>query len=312
MAANETGKNENELKELSDDALYKIEVGANRYDLLCLEGIAMALKVFLKISKPPVYKQLSLKESYNGKEYQKFYVDKSVINVRHFACSAILRNIKFTESSLKSFIDLQDKLHQNVCRQRSLATMGTHDLDSVKGPFYFKAEKPEDINFIALKRTKSTNGVELLNILKDDMKLKKYCHLLEGKEMYPVLYDSQGITMAMPPMINSEHSKITVDTKNVIIDVTAHDETKANIVLNMLITMFSVYSEQQFTYEPVEVIDSNGKSELYPKLQNSEFNVDLKYITKLAGVGDISNKQVCDLLEKMGIIAVSNSANENK
>ena len=45
----------------------------------------------------------------------------------------------------------------------------------------------------------------------------------------------------MPPIINSEHSKITLNTKNVFIDVTATDETKLQIVINIVTTMFSEY-----------------------------------------------------------------------
>ncbi|EDS88616.1 phenylalanyl-tRNA synthetase beta chain putative [Entamoeba histolytica] len=35
--------------------IYKIEVGANRYDLLCVEGIAICLKTFLKMREFPKY-----------------------------------------------------------------------------------------------------------------------------------------------------------------------------------------------------------------------------------------------------------------
>lgn len=45
----------------------------------------------------------------------------------------------------------------------------------------------------------------------------------------------------MPPIINSEHSKITLNTRNIFIDVTATDETKLNIVVNIVATMFSEY-----------------------------------------------------------------------
>lgn len=40
----------------SDAVLYKIDVPANRYDLLCVEGIARALRVFLQKERPPVYR----------------------------------------------------------------------------------------------------------------------------------------------------------------------------------------------------------------------------------------------------------------
>ena len=36
--------------------IYKIEVGANRYDLLCVEGIAICLKTFLKLCDFPKYR----------------------------------------------------------------------------------------------------------------------------------------------------------------------------------------------------------------------------------------------------------------
>lgn len=50
----------------------------------------------------------------------------------------------------------------------------------------------------------------------------------------------------MPPIINSNHSKITLNTRNVFIDVTATDETKLAIVVNMVATMFSEHCEDKF------------------------------------------------------------------
>ncbi len=38
---------------LSEDVVYKIEIPANRYDLLCLEGLSTALRVFLGIDQAP-------------------------------------------------------------------------------------------------------------------------------------------------------------------------------------------------------------------------------------------------------------------
>ena len=43
MAEKETGGG----KDLSDDVIYKIDISANRYDLLCVEGLAQAFRVFL-------------------------------------------------------------------------------------------------------------------------------------------------------------------------------------------------------------------------------------------------------------------------
>ena len=51
----------------------------------------------------------------------------------------------------------------------------------------------------------------------------------------------------MPPIINSNHSKISPKTRNVFIDVTATDRTKLEIVTNILVAMFSQYTEEPFT-----------------------------------------------------------------
>ena len=73
-----------------------------------------------------------------------------------------MRNVKFTQARYESFIALQDKLHQNIARQRTLVAIGTHDLDTIKGPFTYEALPPDKIEFIPLNQTKSMNGVELM------------------------------------------------------------------------------------------------------------------------------------------------------
>lgn len=40
------GASKENIKGLSDEILYKIDIPANRYDMLCLEGIARALNIF--------------------------------------------------------------------------------------------------------------------------------------------------------------------------------------------------------------------------------------------------------------------------
>ena len=47
--------------------------------------------------------------------------------------------------------------------------------------------------------------------------------------------------------MTGEHSKITLATRNVFIESTATDLTKARIVLDMLVSMFSIYCDEPFT-----------------------------------------------------------------
>ena len=46
--------------------------------------------------------------------------------------------------------------------------------------------------------------------------------------------------------INSDHTKITLNTQNVFIDVTATDATKLDLVVDMIVTMFSEYCAEPF------------------------------------------------------------------
>lgn len=297
MFQNEQNK---EGEHLSTDVLYKIEVGANRYDLLCLEGLALALRVFLQKQKMPDIKALNVLPE----EERQLIVYDSVNEVRPVGLSAILRDINFTNETLKGFMDLQDKLHNNICRGRKLVSMGTHDLDTVKGPFTYRALKPEHIHFVPLNREEEVNGDGLMAILKEDPKLGKYLYLLEGKEKYPVMMDSNGIIMSLPPIINSQHTKMTLNTHNVLLDVTGLDYTKCEIVLNTLIAMFSIYSKTPFTVEEVKVINQKtNEGKIYPDLTPRIFKTDVKYLKTLTGINDIEPEKIVELLEKMELKA---------
>lgn len=83
--------------------------------------------------------------------------------IRPFVVTAVLRNIIFTETSYNNFIELQDKLHQNICRKRTLVAIGTHDLDTLKPPFVYDAKPPSEIKFKPLNQTKEMTAVELMD-----------------------------------------------------------------------------------------------------------------------------------------------------
>jgi phenylalanyl-tRNA synthetase beta chain len=82
---------------------YKIDVAANRADLLCVEGIARAMKVFIENGKPEKFIVTPSKYIIE--------VDNKVGSVRPYIVSAIVHGVKFDSRSYNSFIDHQDKLH---------------------------------------------------------------------------------------------------------------------------------------------------------------------------------------------------------
>lgn len=53
--------------EHEEEVLYKIDIPANRYDMLCLEGIARALKTFLRQISPVTYTVANMKGRLSGR-----------------------------------------------------------------------------------------------------------------------------------------------------------------------------------------------------------------------------------------------------
>ena len=216
--------------DISKEIVYKIEVAANRYDLLCLEGIATAFRTYLDLGRLPKY---TIKNQ--SDDLMEIVVKPDVADVRPFVVGCVLRDIKFDIKSYNSFIDLQDKLHHNICRRRELASMGTHDLDKITGrQITYHAVPPTEIQFQALKQKDSMNAVELFEVFKDDNKMKKFLPIIQHFDAYPVFHDESGQVLSLPPIINSEHTKITLDTTNVFVEITGTDIMKTKICLAIL------------------------------------------------------------------------------
>ncbi|XP_066979481.1 phenylalanine--tRNA ligase beta subunit [Macrobrachium rosenbergii] len=277
---------------------YKIEVGANRYDLLCIEGIARSLCVFLGTQPQPDYRLVPAKEP----EKYKLIVKPNTAKVRPFVVGAVLRNLTFTQSVYDSFIDLQDKLHQNLARKRTLVAIGTHDLDTIAGPFIYDAKPPQDISFVPLNQTQVFRADKLLEHYSQDSHLKEFVPIIKDKPVYPVISDQNGVVLSLPPIINGDHSKITLQTKNVFIECTAVDKFKAQIVLDTMVTMFSQYCEQPYTVEPVQVEYPNGEKIQYPTLSYRNQEASVSYCNILAGVSEKADT-ISKMLTSMSLTA---------
>ncbi|XP_048719443.1 phenylalanine--tRNA ligase beta subunit isoform X1 [Caretta caretta] len=300
----------------SDIILYKIDVPANRYDLLCLEGLVRGLQVFKERIKAPRYKRIMPVNV----DVQRLIITEETAQVRPHAVAAVLRNITFSKDRYDSFIDLQEKLHQNICRKRALVAIGTHDLDTISGPFTYTARPPSEIRFKPLNQSKEYTASEIMDLYRTDSQLKHYLHIIENKPLYPVIYDSNSVVLSMPPIINGDHTKISLNTRNVFVECTATDITKkthsprvyklllaltsvglfisAKIVLDILVTMFSEYCEKQFTVEAAEVTYLNGKTCIYPELAYRREKVKPDLINKKIGISETPSS-LAKLLTRM-------------
>ncbi|KXT17889.1 hypothetical protein AC579_5901 [Pseudocercospora musae] len=271
----------------------KIEIPANRYDMLCFEGIALNLNVFLGRQSMPKF-TLS-----KPKELLTINITEDTARIRPYFSCAILRGITFDQARYDSFIALQDKLHQNLARQRTLVSIGTHDLSTIEGPFSYDALPPEEIKFSPLNQEKVMNGREMMEFYESDKHLSRYLHIIGDSPVYPIIYDKNRTVLSMPPIINSNHSKITLNTTDVFIDITATDKTKLEIVNHIICAMFSMYCTEPFTVEPVNVVSKhNGESRVTPDLSPRPFQASLSFINSVCGLEE-SPESWSKLLAKM-------------
>jgi phenylalanyl-tRNA synthetase beta chain len=137
------------------------------------------MRIFLQKDKKPLYRlvppksgQLLVMNVSPDVGFTCLVLDDFLVNpshqqtarIRPYFAGAILRNIRFTPRSYASFIDLQDKLHQNIGRRRQLVSIGTHDLDTIEAPFRYEARPPKDINFVPLNKSQAYDASELMTL----------------------------------------------------------------------------------------------------------------------------------------------------
>ena len=77
--------------------------------------------------------------------YEMLLLLKEKVKNCFVACTSVIYETEtdLGKASYDSFIDLQDKLHQNLARRRTLASIGTHDLDTVKVYSFFYKRGPQ-------------------------------------------------------------------------------------------------------------------------------------------------------------------------
>ncbi|XP_049851362.1 phenylalanine--tRNA ligase beta subunit-like [Schistocerca gregaria] len=296
-----------ELADANDEVVCKIEVPANRCDLLCFEGISRALLMYLEKMGLPSYRL--------SDPMVEMHVNASVMEVRPHIVCAVLRNVRMTQRVYKSFIELQEKLHSSICRKRYFASIGTHDLDTLEGPFSYTAELPEEIRFVPLEKSEELDGHGVMELYRSHAQLKNYLYIIQDKPRYPVVRDRHKTVLSLPPIINGNHSRVTLNTKNILIEVTALDRLKADIVLDIMTTMFSQYCAVPYVVEPVRLVFDSPSScsgrqvEVSPNWERREIRCRTSEICEMIGVS-VSTERVVGCLSRMGLGPCSVSADE--
>jgi phenylalanyl-tRNA synthetase beta chain len=116
----------------------------------------------------------------------------------------------------------------------------------------------------------------------------------------------------LPPIINSEKTKITLGTKNVFIEITGTDIMKTRICLAILASQFSEYSKGEWKHKIEQVkINYEGhpeKDEISPALDYNTFEVEIAKVNSLLGL-KLDAAKISECAEKMGLKVIGSSEN---
>ena len=271
-----------------DEVNLKVEFFPNRPDHFSVEGIARTLKGFLNIESGLPYYNLS--SSGNS-----ITVDPELAFIRPYTSCAIVENIRLDDEKLIQLMDFQEDLHWVLGRDRKKVAIGIHNLDVLTPPFYYKAANPYETSFTPLDMEKE---MTLEDILQNHKKGHKYAHLLDKYSKYPLIMDAEDNILSMPPIINGELTKLTIGTRNVLVDVTGTDEKAVNYTLNIITTSFAETGAKIKTMDTIYTERSITTPDFTPK----EKIVNILNARKMLGV-DLTIPGVVDMLRRVRLDA---------
>ncbi|MEM1569487.1 MAG: phenylalanine--tRNA ligase subunit beta [Candidatus Bathyarchaeia archaeon] len=285
--------------ERDDSEGFEVEIFPNRPDMLSPEGLARAYRGFLGLSKgAPHYVVNS--------SFFNVYVDRAVCEVRPCSVFAVVKNIPMDEEVLKSIIQLQEKLHVSYCRNRRKASIGVHDLDKFKPPVRYTV-KASDFKFRPLDHSRE---MTLKEILENHPKGLEYGYILAGFDRYPIIEDSQGLVLSMPPIINSDYTKVDTNTRNIFIDCTGLDWKIVNSVLNIIVTSLAERGGEIYKVKVLYPVETPfGKVFESPDLKIQEVKLSLDFVNKILGE-KLTISEVLEFLHKMRYDATEYSEEE--
>ena len=183
-------------------------------------------------------------------------------------------------------MSLQESLHWAVGRGRSKVAIGIHDLDTVRPPFHYIAS-PKSRAFVPLDYTESMTMDE---ILEKHPKGRDYAKIVRDFPLFPLIVDKDDHVLSFPPIINGERTRVSIDTRNILLDTTGTDKRAVGVAVNIICTAMAEAGAK------IESVEIDGVQT--PTLAPSDRTVSVKECSRLIGV-ELTAPQMAELLQKM-------------
>lgn len=215
-----------EVEKRGEDEL-EIEINSDRLDMLSPEGIKRAVDGILG------RKLGEAKYEVVPTNYQLIIDD---VESRPYALAAVVYDVKLDDDRIKELIQFQEKLHCTIGRKRKKVAIGIHDLDKIDGKVIRYSKVPLDYKFVPLNSDKEMSVSEVISSTEQG---KLYGNISIKDNYSPAILQEDGQVLSIPPIINSNKTKIDSSTKNLFIDVTGTNFDAVAQTLDLLVSNFA-------------------------------------------------------------------------
>ncbi|WP_138006877.1 phenylalanine--tRNA ligase subunit beta [Halalkalirubrum salinum] len=290
----------------TDSGEMQLEFAPDRLDRLSVEGVARSLRYQYGDDRG-VYVPKT-----NDPDWV-YEVDPDVPDERPYVTGAVVRGVNLTEQALDSLIQLQEKLHATMGRQRAKGAIGIHDLTMLKGKVLaedatgnsitYTGIEPDGDRFVPLDSDAALTPGEVLT---EHDTGKKFADLVSEYDRYPAIYDELGL-FSFPPVINGRRTEVSTDSRDLLIELTGTDQWTIDHMCNILCYALDARGG---TIEEVEIHypDATGPyadvgAELVrPNFETDEKAVSHAEIERMLGI-ELTADEVVDHFERSGLDA---------
>ncbi len=298
-----------QLGDLGPSRILRLSMNAVRPDIFDAGGMSRFIRGYLGV-------QTGLPEYTLQAPRLRVAVDPRLAqdeSYRPFISCAVVRNVKLDHASIKLLMNLQEDLHWALGRNRKLASIGVYDLDTLKGDtFHYDSVDPDELRFVPLgfDPKNPASAITPREILEKHKTGQEFAHLLKPLKRYPLLRDGVGTVLSMPPIINSESTRVTMKTRNFFVDVTGLSPRTVDRALNILVTNLKevmpeiliesvIIEDPQGTGNPGAPAAQRAAVRTTPDLAPQEFDLDVDETCATIGV-ELNAGELGELLESMG------------
>jgi len=297
----------------TEDGEFELEFAPDRLDRLSVEGVARSLRYQYGDDRG-VYVPNT-----NDPEWTIRVED--VPDERPYVTGAVVRGLDLDETALESLIQLQEKLHATMGRQRAKGAIGVHDLTMLKGETLredddgaksvtYTGIAPDEDTFVPLEGDAEMTPAETLT---DHPIGREYADLVDEYSRMPAIYDEVGL-FSFPPVVNGRRTEVTTDSRDLFVEMTGTDQWTVD---RMLAIVCYALDARGGTVEEVRVdyTDSaagapdRGAELVRPDLETRTKTVAHDDIETMLGI-DIAREDVVDLVERAGMDAATSEADD--